>query len=95
MILRKVSQGCINEEFHFASITAAAPAATLQQPALPINSVADSVRVTLITSTPDDFTVWSNGRSKQKWEIRDIIGNGDINGVVYYWADRSAKWVAN
>jgi hypothetical protein len=35
----------------------------------------------------------AEGESKQEWEIRDIIGKGDVDGVVHYLVEWSATLV--
>jgi hypothetical protein len=67
-------------------------AAALQQQELPIDKgVKTSIETDLVTFAPND----TEGRqkvaevdSRQEWEIRDIIGKEDVDGVLHYWV----KW---
>jgi hypothetical protein len=77
-------------------IIATAAAASSQQSEPRTNGeVVARVRTASITSTLNDATgpQVAEVDSKQEWEIRDIIGKEDIDGVVHYLVDWSATLV--
>jgi hypothetical protein len=86
----------MGDKFH-SHMTAAPAAATPQQLDIPTDGEASTFgRTASMTSIPNDLAepqAVVEANDKQEWEICDIIGKEDIDGIVYYWVDWSATLV--
>jgi hypothetical protein len=86
----------IKETLRSPHITATAAAASSQQLELGTNGeVVARARTASITSTLNNATgpQVAEVDSKQEWEIRDITGKEDVDGVVHYLVEWSATLV--
>jgi hypothetical protein len=85
------SQRSKNDRSHSPHMTAAAAAASPQQPeALVGREVSVLAGSTSVASTLDDLTrlqEMAEVDDKQEWEIDDIIDREDIDGVPHYWVE--------
>jgi hypothetical protein len=84
----------MDDEFHSRYTTVAVPPATQRLSEVPIDSeIATFVRTASMAFTTNDLAepqAVVEVDSKREWEICDIIGKEDVDGVVHYLVEWSA-----